>query len=117
MTDLRRACRSGTPEALAALETAKSAIYDDVNHLAKYLVYLGIAVLGAVYIANASWTITGQRITRRIRERYLQAVLRQNVAFFDKLASPGEITNRITTDTHLLQVRTRERVRSSPLRV
>ncbi|GJN89350.1 hypothetical protein Rhopal_002330-T1 [Rhodotorula paludigena] len=95
--------QSGTPEALAALEAAKSAIYDDVNHLAKYLVYLGIAVLGAVYIANASWTITGQRITRRIRERYLQAVLRQNVAFFDKLASPGEITNRITTDTHLLQ--------------
>ncbi|CAG8816786.1 12350_t:CDS:2, partial [Gigaspora rosea] len=41
-------------------------------------------------------------ITRKIRERYLRAILRQNIAYFDKLG-PGEVTTRITTDTHLIQ--------------
>ena len=34
--------------------------------------------------------------------KYLQAVLRQNVAFFDKLGA-GEITNRLTHDINLIQ--------------
>jgi ABC-type multidrug transport system fused ATPase/permease subunit len=40
--------------------------------------------------------------TQKIREQYLAAVLRQNIAFFDKLGA-GEITTRITADTNLIQ--------------
>jgi hypothetical protein len=32
----------------------------------------------------------------------LQAILRQNIAYFDKLGA-GEVTTRITTDANLLQ--------------
>jgi ATP-binding cassette subfamily B (MDR/TAP) protein 1 len=42
------------------------------------------------------------RITRKIREQYLRAVLRQNIAYFDNLGA-GEVTTRITNDTHLIQ--------------
>src|SRR5436305_10611224 len=42
------------------------------------------------------------RIARRIREDYLRSVLRQNIAYFDKLGA-GEVTTRITSDTHLIQ--------------
>lgn len=49
-----------------------------------------------------TWITSGESTTRRIREKYLQAVLRQNVAFHDRIG-PGAITTRIETDTHLIQ--------------
>ncbi|CAG8560942.1 15223_t:CDS:2, partial [Racocetra fulgida] len=42
------------------------------------------------------------RQARSIRENYLRAVLRQNIAYFDGIG-PGEITTRISSDTHLIQ--------------
>ena len=44
------------------------------------------------------WVHTGEVNARRIRERYLQAVLRQDIAFFDKVGA-GEVATRIQTDT------------------
>ena len=32
-----------------------------------------------------TWTYTGEINAKRIRERYLKAILRQDVAFFDKV--------------------------------
>lgn len=60
--------------------------------------------------------LSGARIARTVRQAYLkvhpkrsidrrinlQAILRQNIAYFDKLGA-GEVTTRITTDTNLLQ--------------
>ena len=45
---------------------------------------------------------SGEHISQKIREQYLAAILRQNIAFFDKLGA-GEITTRITADTNLVQ--------------
>ncbi|BGP48146.1 hypothetical protein JCM10450v2_004018 [Rhodotorula kratochvilovae] len=94
--------RTGEPAALEALRAAKSNVLSRVSEQALLLVYIGIATFFAVYISTLAFIVTGERITRRIRERYLHAVLRQNIAFFDKL-SPGEVTSRIETDTHLIQ--------------
>lgn len=47
---------------------------------------------------NSQWTWTGERNSKRIRELYLKAVLRQDIAFFDKLGA-GEVATRIQTDT------------------
>ena len=44
------------------------------------------------------WVYTGEINAKRIRERYLQAVLRQDVAFFDNVGA-GEVATRIQTDT------------------
>lgn len=52
--------------------------------------------------SQATWIYTGETNTRRIREAYLKAVLRQNVALHDKMGA-GEVTTRIETDTHLIQ--------------
>ena len=75
---------------------------DKVNQLALFFIYLSIAEFVSTYIYTASWVYTGERLTRQIRERYLRAILRQNVAYFDKLGA-GEVTTRITSDTHLIQ--------------
>jgi ATP-binding cassette subfamily B (MDR/TAP) protein 1 len=44
------------------------------------------------------WGWTGEVNVKRIREHYLQGVLRQEVAFFDKVGA-GEVATRIQTDT------------------
>lgn len=40
-------------------------------------------------------------MAKRARERYLQAVLRQDIAFFDDIG-PGEVATRIQSDTRKL---------------
>jgi len=45
-----------------------------------------------------AWVYTAEVTSKRIRERYLKAILRQDIAFFDDIG-PGEITTRIQTDT------------------
>ncbi|CAJ2499773.1 Uu.00g026260.m01.CDS01 [Anthostomella pinea] len=67
-----------------------------------YYVYVGIAEFFTIYIATVGFIYAGARITLKIREQYLRAILRQNMAYFDNLGA-GEITTRITADTNLIQ--------------
>ena len=67
-----------------------------------YFVYLGIADFVLIYAATLGFIYTGEHITQKIREQYLAAVLRQNIAYFDKLGA-GEISTRITADTNLVE--------------
>ncbi|KAM0787890.1 hypothetical protein ACM66B_003940 [Microbotryomycetes sp. NB124-2] len=86
----------------ATVTAARSALFDEVDKDVLYLVYIGIGMLVTTALYMATWIFTGERITRRVREEYLKSVLRQNIAYFDKLG-PGEVTTRIETDTHLIQ--------------
>ena len=51
----------------------------------------------------ACWMVTGERQAARIRSLYLKTILRQDIAFFDKEASTGEIIGRMSGDTVLIQ--------------
>lgn len=63
-----------------------------------------------------TWTYTGEVNAKRVREQYLKAILRQDIAYFDKVGLPrhtefsssdisfdqvgaGEVATRIQTDT------------------
>lgn len=47
--------------------------------------------------------ITAERQAARIRNSYLRTVLRQEIAFFDKETSTGEIIAKISSNTFLIQ--------------
>ena len=47
------------------------------------------------------WVYTGEVNAKRVREAYLRAVLRQDIAFFDNVGA-GEVATRIQTDTRKL---------------
>jgi ATP-binding cassette subfamily B (MDR/TAP) protein 1 len=49
------------------------------------------------------WVYTGEVNAKRIREKYLQAVLRQDIQFFDVVGA-GEVATRIQIDTRKLQL-------------
>lgn len=73
-----------------------------INHFALYFVYLAVATFGTTAIKTYITVERGERLTARIRANYLKAILRQNIGYFDKLGA-GEVTNRITSDTNLIQ--------------
>ena len=83
-----------------------SMTYDDfVGQLTKYVlyfVYLGIGEFVVTYICTVGFIYTGEHISAKIREHYLESCMRQNIGFFDKLGA-GEVTTRITADTNLIQ--------------
>ncbi|SPO30387.1 probable Leptomycin B resistance protein pmd1 [Ustilago trichophora] len=84
------------------IPAARNHLNHEITHGVLFLVYIGIAMLAATYIYMAAWVYTGQVITRRIREKYLQAILRQDIAYFDVVGA-GEITTRIQSDIQLIQ--------------
>ncbi|ORY01608.1 ABC multidrug transporter Mdr1 [Basidiobolus meristosporus CBS 931.73] len=63
----------------------------EIGRYALYFVYLAIAVLVTTYGYMCTWVYAGERQTRKI-----------HIAWFDKLGA-GEVTTRITSDTHLVQ--------------
>ncbi|KAL1861499.1 hypothetical protein VTK73DRAFT_7064 [Phialemonium thermophilum] len=68
-----------------------------VRHLVLYFVYIGIGSVLAITFHVFGFTWTGQRISKRLREAYLSAILAQEISFFDTIGG-GEITTRITAD-------------------
>ncbi|KAJ5722831.1 hypothetical protein N7488_000866 [Penicillium malachiteum] len=88
---------------------SKDAFMSQLNRNVVYYICLGIAEFIVVYISMVGFMHTGERITQKIREQYLEAILRQNIGYFDKQGT-GEITTRITADTNLIQEGVSEKV-------
>ncbi|KAL7696249.1 p-glycoprotein (MDR1) [Lotmaria passim] len=74
-------------------ETAKTSLI---------MVYIGIGVFIVCGGHVMCWTITASRQVARIRLRFFQAVLRQDIGWHDE-HSPGELTARMTGDTRVIQ--------------
>ncbi|KAG8874984.1 GTPase-activating protein [Tulasnella sp. 331] len=93
----------------AALEAAQKNFRSVAAKDAGYLALIGLGMFVVTYVYMNIWVYTGEVISKRVRERYLQAVMRQDIAFFDQLGA-GEVATRIQTDTHLLQQGISEKV-------
>ncbi|XP_062148336.1 putative ABC transporter B family member 8 [Alnus glutinosa] len=77
---------------------------DEVEKCSLYFVYLGLAVMVAAFMEGYCWSKTSERQVLKIRYKYLEAVLRQEVGFFDSQeATTAEIINSISKDTSLIQ--------------
>lgn len=58
----------------------------------------GIGVFVCTFFYMYAWSYTSEVNSKRIRERYLQAILRQEVEYFDDVGA-GEVATRIEGDT------------------
>ncbi|KAG2070645.1 P-loop containing nucleoside triphosphate hydrolase protein [Suillus decipiens] len=96
-------------EAHAALDDAASTFVHNVSLGVFYLIYLGVAMFASTYIYMYTWAYSSEANGKRIREMYLQAILRQEIAYFDDVGA-GEVATRIQTDTHLVQMGISEKV-------
>ncbi|KAI6035808.1 P-loop containing nucleoside triphosphate hydrolase protein [Pisolithus marmoratus] len=76
---------------------------------ASYLTYIGVGMAVCTWTYMNLWIHTGEVNAKRIREKYLQATLRQDITYFDRIG-PGEVAARIQIDTHLVQQGISEKV-------
>ncbi|KAK9490537.1 P-loop containing nucleoside triphosphate hydrolase protein [Lipomyces doorenjongii] len=81
----------------------------EVNRLTVYFVIIGIADVALSYFSTYLFIDRGEVLSARIREKYLEATLRQNIGYFDKVGT-GEITSRISADAILIQEGISEKV-------
>ncbi|KAL6850411.1 hypothetical protein ACP4OV_021038 [Aristida adscensionis] len=78
-------------------------VVNRVSMVSLDFIYLAIASAVASFVQVTCWMITGERQAARIRNLYLKTILRQEIAFFDKYTSTGEVVGRMSGDTVLIQ--------------
>ncbi|KAE8271517.1 hypothetical protein A4X09_0g827 [Tilletia walkeri] len=61
-----------------------------------------------IYIYTCCWSCFGERLVRKLRQRYIRALLRQDMTYFDQL-QPGEVGSRLSTDLLTIQTGTNEK--------
>ncbi|KAB8290415.1 hypothetical protein EYC80_010847 [Monilinia laxa] len=82
------------------------AIASDSNHLISvyslYFVYIAIGAFVCWFVSTAGFAYTGSKITRQIKLRYMEAVLRQNIAVFDDIGT-GQLVAQLGADLNIIQ--------------
>ncbi|ROV87096.1 hypothetical protein VMCG_10888 [Cytospora schulzeri] len=91
---------------LSSRSTSES---DSINSTILMIVYLAIAQFVLIYAHLLCWSLYGARLAERLRETYLQNLLRQEPSFFDKLP-PGEVASRLSGDIQAIRSGTSEKV-------
>ncbi|KAH7842842.1 hypothetical protein Vadar_009709 [Vaccinium darrowii] len=74
-----------------------------VSKVSLKLIYLGLGAGVAAFLQVSCWMVTGERQAARIRGLYLKNIIRQDIGFFDKETSTGEVVGRMSGDTVLIQ--------------
>ncbi|XP_031492846.1 putative multidrug resistance protein [Nymphaea colorata] len=75
-----------------------------MNQNCVILVYMACGSWVAAFLEGFCWTRTGERQASRMRARYLRAILRQDVGYFDlKVSSTSEVVNNVSSDSLVIQ--------------
>ncbi|CAK7327966.1 unnamed protein product [Dovyalis caffra] len=89
---------------LAGSDSATDAFSDNINKNALALCYLACGQCLVCFIEGYCWTRTGERQATRMRSRYLKAVLRQEVSYFDlHVTSTAEVITGVSNDSFVIQ--------------
>ncbi|KAG4914525.1 hypothetical protein JHK87_052082 [Glycine soja] len=81
-----------------------STFIHSINENAVVLLYLAGGSFIACFLEGYCWTRTGERQAARMRVRYLKAVLRQEVAYFDlHVTSTSEVITSVSNDSLVIQ--------------
>ncbi|CAL9087949.1 unnamed protein product [Musa textilis] len=75
-----------------------------INKGAVNMLYLACGSFVASFCAGYCWTRTGERQASRMRSRYLKAVMRQDIEYFDLNAGSGtEVITSVSSDSLVVQ--------------
>jgi ATP-binding cassette subfamily B (MDR/TAP) protein 1 len=75
-----------------------------IRDLALKFLYIAMATGVVSYIEMAAWMWSGNRQVNRLRLQYLEALLQQDVAFFDTEGTTGQALQGLNEDCQLIQV-------------
>ncbi|KAL2505086.1 ABC transporter B family member 15 [Abeliophyllum distichum] len=76
----------------------------NINQNAVVLCYMACAQWVACFLEGYCWTRTAERQASRLRTRYLKAVMRQDVGYFDlHVTSTAEVITSVSSDSLVIQ--------------
>ncbi|KAK2970029.1 hypothetical protein RJ640_008369 [Escallonia rubra] len=84
-------------------DTDKDKMMKDVEKICTVMAGLSAIVVVGAYMEITCWRMVGERSAHRIRSKYLRAVLRQDIGFFDTDISTGDIMHGISSDVAQIQ--------------
>ncbi|EXB47719.1 ABC transporter B family member 15 [Morus notabilis] len=88
----------------ASSDSAQDVFLKNINKNAVALLYLACGSFVACFLEGYCWTRTGERQAARMRARYLKAVLRQEVGYFDlHVTSTSEVITSVSNDSLVIQ--------------
>ncbi|CAM6101080.1 unnamed protein product [Calypogeia fissa] len=90
--------------------TLTAASSSTVNKYSLYFLRLALAVLGSSWLEVSFWMQTGDRQAAKLRSKYLESLLRQDVAFFDTKTSTGDFISSVGSDPLIVQDAISEKV-------
>ncbi|KAF1361537.1 P-loop containing nucleoside triphosphate hydrolase protein [Lizonia empirigonia] len=73
-----------------------------INEYSLYFVYIAIGALVTWFLSTAGFAYIGTKMTRHIKVKYMEAVLRQNMAVFDDMGA-GQLVSQLGTDMNVIQ--------------
>ncbi|XP_042456470.1 ABC transporter B family member 4-like isoform X1 [Zingiber officinale] len=91
-------------------DATRDTVLHQVSEVVLKFVYLGLGTSVAALLQVSFWMVTGERQAARIRALYLETILKQDIAFFDKEMTSGEAMQRMSGDTLLIQEAIGEKV-------
>ena len=95
---------------LAPPDPAQQAEFlQDVQDHVVQIIIVAAVNFALIWIYTSCWSFLGERIVRRLRERYVRALLSQDMSYFDMLP-PGEISTRLGENLITVQNGTSEKV-------
>lgn len=74
-----------------------------------YVIYITIANFCFIYIHCSCWSYISERIARRYRRRYFEAIIRQETGYIESLPA-GDVISRLVSDIEVVQSGTSEKV-------
>lgn len=80
-----------------------------VNEKVLDVIYVTIANFCLIWLHCGAWSLFGERAVRTLRYRYLNALLKQDLAFFETLPA-GDVASRLDADLQTVQSGTSEKV-------
>ncbi|KAA0159934.1 hypothetical protein FNF31_04579 [Cafeteria roenbergensis] len=86
-------------ELLDALSSPDPAyLSSKIDEIAIWFIYIGLGAFVLSFLEVGLSSVAAERQVARIREQYMRALLRQEMAFYDS-QDPGEVASRLTEDT------------------
>ncbi|KAI4347648.1 hypothetical protein L6164_008440 [Bauhinia variegata] len=83
----------------------------NINKNAVSMCYVACGSFVACFLEGFCWTRTGERQAAKMRARYLRAILRQEVAYFDlHVTSTSEVITSVSNDSLVIQDALSEKV-------
>lgn len=86
-----------------------SAVQSAVSEKVLDVIYVTIANFCLIWLHCGAWSLFGERVVRKLRYNYLNALLRQDLAFFETLPA-GDVAARLDADLQTVQSGTSEKV-------